>query len=479
MSRPGVARIMDPAVARLLATGEDVGWVRPPDGVTGDTALHRRMTANAEEDVDTASEDGIVSDPEECLAQEERLEERVALLRLKEGLASDRTLKHTFKLMDCLIGQYKLNRTDEILTEIDETCEARGGDWRVKFIQSSAFVKWKQYRFREALDLFLEQQKIVGGSAALCENIGHTYSSLGDLPKAEEYFERAIELLKRGSFGNRGGIYMGLGLVRDRLGKTREALPILQQALEHYQQEHTKDHVQLDSSIIAKAHMSLGKAHEKLGEPAKAASHMSDALAIFRRTVGYDSPLTANAMGSLGKVKAAMGLIKEGIGLLRGAIKLEVAKDAFHLETVWELFCKVKDLHMEEAKSRQEQQAAAAAPADRKSSLATLQDMYAPYIPLVKQARARVTKKHEKDELGTLSVFYKTVGEIFMLAQDYAGGEELLTEALRLFNLVDDFDCSSLIEGCQMLLGIAQSNQRPKAAAAAAGSSSSAPPSVS
>ena len=38
---------------------------------------------------------------------------------------------------------------------------------------------------------------------------------------------------------------MGLGLVRDRLGKTREALPILEQALEHYQKEHTKDFRQL------------------------------------------------------------------------------------------------------------------------------------------------------------------------------------------------------------------------------------------
>eukprot|EP00966_Prymnesium_polylepis_P112703 2606780-Prymnesium_polylepis.1 len=87
-----------------------------------------------------------------------------------------------------------------------------GGDWRVKHIQSLAFCRWKQYKFKEALELFLEQQKIVGASAALCENIGHTYSSLGDLNEAESYFERAIELLKTGSYGNKGGIYMGLGL---------------------------------------------------------------------------------------------------------------------------------------------------------------------------------------------------------------------------------------------------------------------------
>ena len=52
---------------------------------------------------------------------------------------------------------------------------------------------------------------------------------------------------------------MGLGLVRERLGKQKEALPILEQALEHYQKEHTKGHATVDSSIIAKAHMSIGK----------------------------------------------------------------------------------------------------------------------------------------------------------------------------------------------------------------------------
>ena len=230
MSRPGVAKVLDPRVAALLVSGEDIGWVVPPS-MDAAAALHASVMAAAEPEVLTESDGGIISDPEECLAQEERLEQRVAALKRKEGLSSDRTLKQAFKLMDCLIGQYKLNRTDEILAELEPVCNKKsGGEWHVKYIQSKAFVRWKQYNFREALALFLEQQEIVGGSAALCENIGHTYSSLGDLDKAEEYFERAIELLKRGSYGNRGGIYMGLGLVRDRLGKTREALPILQQA---------------------------------------------------------------------------------------------------------------------------------------------------------------------------------------------------------------------------------------------------------
>ena len=41
----------------------------------------------------------------------------------------------------------------------------------------------------------------------------------------------ALCTLKVGSFGNKGGVYLGLGLVKERLGKTREALPIFEQAL--------------------------------------------------------------------------------------------------------------------------------------------------------------------------------------------------------------------------------------------------------
>lgn len=80
------------------------------------------------------------------------------------------------------------------------------------------------------------------------------------------------------------------------------------------------------------------------------------------------------------------------------------------------------------------------------SHLAALNATYSKYLPLVAAARARITPKHEKEDVGTLAVFYKTSGEICMLAQDYAQGEELLNEALRLFDLVPNFDCSGLIQ---------------------------------
>ena len=80
-------------------------------------------------------------------------------------------------------------------------------------------------------------------------------------------------------------------------------------------------------------------------------------------------------------------------------------------------------------------------------------------MPLVEAARRRITAEHERHELGTLAVFYKTAAEMLMLAQDYVTGEALCDEALRCFRLVDDFDCSGLIEGCQMLQQIAASNK--------------------
>lgn len=134
------------------------------------------------------SDEGAASDPEEVLVQQERLEERMARFRRSRGMSHDSTLKATFKLLDCLIGQYKLNKTDAILAEIGAVCKERGSDWYVKWIQSLAFCRWKQHKYKEALTLFHEQEGIVGASAALCENIGHTYSSMGDLKKAEEYF---------------------------------------------------------------------------------------------------------------------------------------------------------------------------------------------------------------------------------------------------------------------------------------------------
>jgi len=70
-----------------------------------------------------------------------------------------------------------------------------------------------------------------------------------------------------------------------------EALPILLQSLEHYEKEHTSGGRVGDASILAKAHMSVGKALRKLERDDEAAEHMAEALRIFRKTCGEASPL--------------------------------------------------------------------------------------------------------------------------------------------------------------------------------------------
>jgi len=160
-------------------------------------------------------------------------------------------------------------------------------------------------------------------------------------------------------------------------------------------------------------------------------------------------------MASLGKLRASQGAPRrrEAIALLRGALERESAKDAFHLESVWELLSELKDTQMEQATQSR--------PLDggRTSQLAALEAAFAPHVPLVRAARARLTRDHEAAEPGTVAVFFKTAGELALLAQDYAFGAELLHEALRTFALVQGFDCSSLVEGCHSLLRIADANR--------------------
>jgi tetratricopeptide (TPR) repeat protein len=144
-----------------------------------------------------------------------------------------------------------------MIEEVMPVCQARGGDWYIKAIQAKGFCRWKQYRLDEALALFQEQEGIMGPSAALCENIGHTYSSIGDLEEAARYFERGLELLKAGSFGNCAGLYYGLGLIKERQGDGLAALPILGQALEMYRNERSTAGGYVDTSIVGKVQFVL------------------------------------------------------------------------------------------------------------------------------------------------------------------------------------------------------------------------------
>jgi hypothetical protein len=98
--------------------------------------------------------------------------------------------------------------------------------------------------------------------------------------------------------------------------------------------------------------MSIAKIHEdqaqakgaeaRAADLREAAQHIQDALRLFRKCVGSTHPLTANAIGSLGKVRILEGSLEQARPLLAEALGLEVSKDAFHVSTVFELIVLIK-----------------------------------------------------------------------------------------------------------------------------------------
>ena len=163
--------------------------------------------------------------------------ERMQKAKEKYGPSHERVVFWALKLVDYLIPQYKLNETEAILDEIMPYCKELGGTSYIKAVQSKAFNLFKQYKFKECLACFHEQETLVGPSALLYENLAHAYNSTGDYDQAARYFTLANSLIESGAFGKRGGILLGLGLVKERQGKPAEALPILQEALAHYKKE--------------------------------------------------------------------------------------------------------------------------------------------------------------------------------------------------------------------------------------------------
>ena len=187
---------------------------------------------------------GYESDPEFEVELMRALEAKVDHYEKTLGLAAEKTLRKAFRLLNLYIQHYKLDVMDELLAKVADTCTrcGKGSVWYIKYIQMLGFCRWKQYKLKEALALFLEQESLIGDNSILCENIGHTYSSLGDYEKAREYFTKGLALLgPDGAPGRQAGFNYGLGLAMERLGNIEGSLPLLEKALDGYRKDRT-DH---------------------------------------------------------------------------------------------------------------------------------------------------------------------------------------------------------------------------------------------
>jgi len=384
---------------------------------------------------------------DEQLSREKRLEEQFSKLRDTLGLEHSQTLDCFFELFDVWIGLYRLNKCSEVLEKILPICRRKGEPYELKAVQASAFTLWKQSRFQEALVLFHQMEATVGSNPALCENIGHTYNSMGNYEKAEEYFTKAKDRMESSTnpmSGNLGGVLLGLGLVKERLKREKEALPLLKQALDLYQNKYKNP-----SSLVAKAHMSVGGCLMKLNST-DAEHHFREAIRIFKITCGHDSPLISNAMQKLATYLVSKQRFKEAHPYVLEALKIEGIKDAFNLTTCCEL---LQLSQMINAKINQNK--------NPQNNLKTLKSFYRPYVNLIKQINKRIQSSNfvEKD-ISTTAVWFKWGGEHCAIAQANDTAAKMLKKAVELFRGVTEVDVSKLLEECQAVLNVVKKKVR-------------------
>lgn len=109
-----------------------------------------------------------------------------------------------------------------------------------------------------------------------------TCCSMNRLEDAEKRFSAALRLMTASEADNKpshddiGGILVGLGLVKDRLGDAEGAVSVLQSAVTHYRQTYGED----GSTLIAKALTSLGRCKETLNKLDEAGEHFEEVLTL-------------------------------------------------------------------------------------------------------------------------------------------------------------------------------------------------------
>ena len=386
-------------------------------------------------------DDEDAEDAELQQAQEVELEGAFNTLREEKGLDDEATLNAFFEFFNIGIQLYHLNKLSGYLKDVVPVCRARGDSFKLKAIQALAFVLWKQQSLQEAVTLFHEMEELMGKNAALCENIAHTYNSLGNYEKAEDYFRQALAFIESGCTsggsggGNRGGVLLGLGLVRDRLERPAEALPILEQAYEFYKQRAGGEL----ASLQGKAAVSTGMVHLKLGDVKKAEQYIREAIHTYEVTCGETSPLTGGAYYKLGQILWQQRRRKPARKALKRAYELEAIKDAFTIVGVLEIHNVVMDTFLKDAPN---------GTIDRVG--------FGAFLEVVATAEKRILAECVQD--GNAACYYKAAAELRTWGGAYAEAVPTFNLAVKLFNEETTRDCSNFIAECNSLLAFAQRN---------------------
>jgi len=368
-----------------------------------------------------------IDNVESSNSNQQKLERAYYFLKRTKGPEDLLTIEMFLKLFSVWIGMYRLNKCDAELAIILPHIPKSHSHY-VKIIQALAFTRWKQSRFQEAISLFLEMETIVGQSAALAENIGHTYNSMGDYENAEKYFSLALSSMDENDpKSNRGGVLLGLGLLLDRTGKTLEGLEKCKDALAWYEAR-SSSAGDGPSSLEAKASGSIAKLHFKMDEFEEARAYATKSVDIFVQTCGHDSPLVAGAAKTLGEILLRQGKVEEALSQLKCAYTIEATKDSIQILTLMEVNNLVVD------------------------AIASLNEThrYQEFLAVGLQACTSIRNHLPQD--GNAAVFYKLIAELAIRATEFRTAAGLLHDAIPLLINEKSMDCSNLVDQCQQYM---------------------------
>lgn len=399
----------------------------------------RRMQQTLEERAKAAlTKDFSPSGSKDCpelietqLENEENLEALLLELIDSYGPAHAISIQVFFHLFDVLIGLYRLNKCDSYLNIFREGCCAttQTSSNRIKWFQSLAFTRWKQGKFQDAIYAFKEIEDLMQGdpSAALYENMAHTYSSMGQYENAKEYFQRSITA----SGDDCGGTLLGLGLLHERTGDVDQGIALVTRALQWYEARFgAKGN---ESSLEAKCCLSLSKMYIIKSDMVMAAKLADRALDIFRRTCGNDSPLVSGALRVKAEIHSFFGEHGTALDVLLESLEIETRKDAIDLVAIVE---NIQHLTV----------------AMRQITSSSRDHIGCRIVDRVEKACLIVTNRVSLD--GNIAAVFKFAAELAIYANRLSSAKKLLEDALPLFEVETSMDCSSLVEQCKELIHI-------------------------
>lgn len=164
-------------------------------------------------------------------------------------------------------------------------------------------------KFRESLEYLPEGSEL---QAYVYYNLGNTYFAKSMWAEAKAAYGKCIEI---GEKKTPGAVYNNLGMVFFSIDNFQEALQYLLSALKTFQQ--IKDHPGEGATLN-----NIGAVYYKQRKYPDALKHFQEALKIYQQEV-VDRHSEAVMIGSIAKIREAMGEIEEAIRLMEKVVEID------------------------------------------------------------------------------------------------------------------------------------------------------------